>query len=229
MMQKTLRFQILILLFPFCIKAQEPFRDFQTWQNFEFEYSINKRWLGKLQLQTRLSENSTRFSYYYIDVGLMYRITRNLRLNADYVCVQKQRLDMSYSTRHQYNIYLNYRKKVRRFTFFDRLLTEGQFTDYATSKNGKQLGDIYLRNKFTIRYKLISKLTGYIADEIYYRFDGKYYETGFNRNRLSVGLLYKLTDLWLLETFYIFEDNFNSRRPSQNFILGFGVTKSFYQ
>lgn len=209
--------------------SQTPFRDFQTWQNFEIEYEINKRWLTNFQLQTRFNENSTQFSYYYIDGGLMYRITKNLRFNVDYIFVQKKRLDESFSTRHQYNIYLNYRRKKGKFTFFDRLLTEGQFTDYNTRRNGKQLGDIYLRNKASLRYKFIPKWSIYLSDEIYYRFDGKYYETGFNRNRLSAGLLYKLTDLWLLETYYTFENNFAARRPNQNFILGFGLTRTFYQ
>ncbi len=218
-----------ILQFNLASLSQDVFRDFQVWENFEIEYNINNKWLGKIQQQARISENSTQFAYYYFDLGIMYKITKNIRVNADYIFVQKQRLDQSFSTRHQYNFYFNFRKKIKRYTFFSRILTEGQFVDYNSSEYGRQLSDIYIRNKSSARYMLTKRITPYVSDEVYYKFDGKYYERNFNRNRLSLGVLYKLTRHWLFELFYIFEHNFNIKRPSQNFILGVGFSRSFYQ
>ncbi len=219
----------IFLLFVKEILAQDVFRDFQVWQNFEIEYNLDKRWLGNLQVQTRLSENSTRFAYYYIDLGGMYKVTKNFRVNLDYIFVQKKRLEGTYSSRHQYNFYLNFRKKVRRFTFYDRILTEGQLVDFQKSYDGDHFQDFYLRNKASMRYMLTKRISPYISDEIYYKFDGKIYERGFDRNRVAVGFLYKLTQFWLLEGFYMFETNFNVKVPYQNFVVGVGLSRSFYQ
>ncbi|HET7818674.1 MAG TPA: DUF2490 domain-containing protein [Bacteroidia bacterium] len=217
------------LIFFDTLYAQKPIQDFQLWQNCEIEYNFNLRWSGHLQEQVRLTENDSRFSYSYYDIGTSYRVAKNIRLSLDYILVEKQKLDFTFSTRNQYNIYLNFRKRVDRITFFDRVLTEGQFTDFSTSKSGKQLGDVYMRNKISARYKLISKLSAYVSDEVYFKLDGVIHERGFNRNRLSSGLLYKLSDYWLLETFYLFEDNFSSPMPTQNFVVGVGISKSFFQ
>ncbi len=210
-------------------EAQQPFRDFQIWQNFEIEYNINKRFLGHIQEQARFSENSTRFYYYYVDLGIIYKITKNIRINADYIFIQKRRLNDTYSSRHQYNFHLNFRKKWYRTTILNRFLTEGQYSDFLTSSQGKRLSDIYLRNKLSIRYKINSNLIPYISNEIYYKLDGGNFERGFNRNRISLGFLYKLENNWLFQTFYMFEHNFNIAKPIQNFALGFGISKSFFQ
>jgi len=210
-------------------QAQAPFRDFQVWQNFEVEYVINKRWLGHMQEQARLNENSTQFYYYYLDFGLMYKLTKNIRINVDYVFIQKKKQEDLYSNRHQYNFHLNVRKKYGRITLLDRMLTEGQYADLLTSTYGKELTDIYLRNKLSVRYKFNSRLSPYISDEVYFKFDGDPNYRGCNRNRTSVGFVYKLTDNWLFETSYMFEHNFNTKAPSQNFVLGVGITRSFFQ
>ena len=217
------------LCLSFGSRAQEPFRDFQVWENFETEYNLNEKWLARFQEQVRFSENSTRFGYYYFDLGGMYKIRKNIRINLDYVLVQKRRLEGTFSTRHQYNLYLNFRKKTRRFTFFDRILTEGQVVDLNVSPEGRRLQDLYLRNKLSARYALTKRISPFISDEIYLRLDGRDYERAFNRNRLSAGILYKITQYWLFEIFYIFEHNFNVKLPEQNFILGFGISRSFYQ
>lgn len=209
--------------------AQQIPKDFQFWQNIEVEYNLNRRWLGSWQIQTRFNENSSRFSYYYSDAGIMYRVTKNLRLNADYIFIQKKRINETFSTRHQYNVFLNYRFKTGKFTLFDRVLTEGQFTDPRTSKNGFHLGDIYLRNKTSIRYKVIKGLSVYLSGEIYYRVDGRDFENKFNRYRLSTGLLQKLNENWLLEAYYLFENNIKSKIPNQNYIFALGISRSFYQ
>lgn len=216
----------------FCLSSalgQYIYRDFQVWQNFEIEYNLSKKWLGQIQQQARFSENSTRFAYYYFDCGVMYKVTKNIRVNLDYIFIQKKSFDGSYSTRHQYNFFLNFRKKIRYFTFFNRVLTEGQYVDPRTSERGKILQDIYFRDKVTARYMLTKKISPFVANEIYFKLDGKEYEQNLNRNRVSTGFLYKVTRHWLLEMFYMFETNFNVKTPSQNFVFGMGLSRSFYQ
>ncbi len=85
-----------------------------------------------------------------------------------------------------------------------------------------------LMHKVTLRYKLPYGFVSYIAQETYYKFNGYYYEKGFNRNRIFVGLLYNITEHWLLETSYTIELNHDAKVPSNNYMLSFGVAKTFF-
>lgn len=226
-------FLLLAVMFVWSVSlAQEPmtnaYKDFQVWQKLEVEYNFTKRWLVQVQEQARFTDNATRFSYYYIDFGGVYKLTKNLRLDVDYIYIQKFHRSGIPSNRHQYNIYLNYRKKFGRFTFFNRLLTEGQFKNYNTSRDGHYLRDFYLRDKVTLRYK-INRFIPYVADELYYKFDGPMYNRGFNRNRVFAGILFKVSATWLFEVFYMYENNMLLKVPVQNYVFGFGIQRSFFQ
>ncbi len=210
-------------------KAQKAEQDFQLWANAEIESPINKRWMIHLQHQSRITENASAYSYYYFDGGFLYRIGRNLRFNFNYIFVDKGRMDHAASYRDQFEGYFTYRKKVGKFVFFDRFLGDMQFKDYNADPQGNHLRDFYVRNKFTIRYKLPHKFTPYVAQETYYKFDGMYYEKGFNRIRLFGGLLYNLTDNWLAEVCYILEMNHDAKIPTNNYIISFGVVRTFFQ
>lgn len=218
-----------LLFFSLRFFAQNSPKDFQVWTNIEAEMPVNKRVMVHVQQQTRFIENASTYGYSYFDLGGLYRITRNLRFTFNYIYVDKKRFDPSFSYRHQFEGYFTYRKKIGKFVFFDRLLSDMQFKDYNADPQGNRLRDFYVRNKFTIRYKLPYKFTPYIAEETYYKFDGMYYEKGFNRVRLFGGLLYNLTDLWLAELFYMVEINHDAKIPSNNFILSVGVVRTFFQ
>ncbi|MCW3077265.1 MAG: hypothetical protein JWO32_1874 [Bacteroidetes bacterium] len=223
----------ILLLIAFLINcnyfSQESQKDFQVWTNLESEAGINKRWMVHVQQQTRFIENASTYAYSYFDLGGLYRFSRNLRFTFNYIYVDKKRVDISYSYRHQFEGYFTYRKKIGKFVFFDRLLGDMQFKDYNADAQGNRLRDFYVRNKFTVRYKLPFKFTPYLAEETYYKFDGMYYEKGFNRIRIFGGLLYNLTDLWLAEVFYMMEFNHDAKTPTNNYVLSFGIVRTFFQ
>ncbi len=224
---------VLLFVFSFILQlnslAQKSQKDFQLWLNFEMESPINKRWMVHLQHQTRFIENASTYAYSYFDIGGLYRIGRNLRFTGNYIYVNKKRLDPSYSYRHQFEGYFTYRKKMGEFVLFDRLLGDMQFKDFNADPQGNRLRDFYLRNKVTLRYKHFKKLVPYIAEETYFKFDGMYYEKGFNRTRLFFGVLYNITDYWLAETSYTMEFNHDSKIPTNNYFLSFGLVKTFFQ
>ena len=209
--------------------AQAAQKDFQIWLNLEVEVPINKRWMLHLQNQTRFNENASMYSYSYLDFGGLYRIGRNLRFTANYIYVDRRRLDPSYSYRHQFEGYFTYRKKLGEFVFFDRLLSDMQFKDFNADPQGNRLRDFYLRNKVTLRYKHFKKLIPYIAEETYFKFDGMYYEKGFNRTRIFFGLLHNITENWQAEISYTLEFNHDDVIPTNNYFVSFGLTRSFFQ
>lgn len=212
--------------------AQKPEKDFQIWGNFEVESPINKRWMIHVQHQSRFINNATQYGYSYFDAGGLFRIGRNLRFTFNYIFADKKRTDISFSYRHQFEGYFTYRKKIGKFTFFDRFLSDMQFKDFGSDAQGKRLRDFYLRNKVTVRYKLPYKITPYIAGEAYYKFDGIYYERGyygFNRFRLFYGILYNVTEHWLAEISFTNEFNHDAKIPTNNYMLSFGLVKTFFQ
>jgi hypothetical protein len=221
-------FILLILLNSFAFSQKAP-QDFQIWLNLETETPLNKRWMIHLQHQTRFINNATEYGYSYFDAGGLFRISKNLRYTFNYIFADKKRTDPSFSYRHQFEGYFTYRKKIGKFVFFDRLLNDMQFKDYYSDAQGPRLRDFYIRNKVTVRYKLPYKLTPYIAEETYFKFDGPYYERGFNRTRIFYGLLYNITDLWLAEISYTMEFNHDAKIPTNNYFLSFGVVRTFFQ
>lgn len=225
-------FGFLFILFNHLLHAQKSEKDFQIWGNFEIESPLNKRWMIHLQHQSRFSNNATEYAYSYFDAGALVRISKNLRCTFNYIFANKKRTDPSFSYRHQFEGYFTYRKKIGKFVFFDRLLSDMQFKDFNTDAQGNRLRDFYLRNKITMRYKLPYKFTPYIAQETYYKFDGLYYERGFrgiNRIRLFSGLLYNITEHWLAELSYTMEFNHDAKTPTNNYMLSFGLVKTFFQ
>jgi hypothetical protein len=212
--------------------AQKAEKDFQIWGNFEVESPINKRWMIHVQHQSRFINNATQYGYSYFDAGALYRIGKNLRFTFNYIFADKKRTDVSYSYRHQFEGYFTYRKKIGKFTFFDRFLSDMQFKDFGSDAQGSRLRDFYLRNKVTARYKLPHKLTPYVAVEAYYKMDGIYYERGyygFNRFRLFYGVLYNVTEHWLAEISFTNEFNHDAPIPTNNYMLSFGLVKTFFQ
>lgn len=212
--------------------AQKAVKDFQVWGNFELESPLNKRWMIHVQHQSRFVNNASEYGYSYFDAGALVRISKNVRFTFNYIFANKKRTDPSFSYRHQFEGYFTYRKKVGKFVFFDRFLSDMQFKDFNADAQGNRLRDFYLRNKVTLRYKLPYKFTPYIAQETYYKFDGMPYERGFygiNRIRLFGGLLYNVSEHWLAEISYTMEFNHDAKIPTNNYMLSFGLVKTFFQ
>ena len=182
-----------------------------------------------LQHQSRFIHNSTQFSYAYVKGGALYRITKDLRVNLNYVFISKKRDDPSFSYRHQMEGYLNYRKKMGDFVLFDRLMTSMQVKDFNSNPQGKRVRDYYLRNKITLRYKHFRHVVPYVSEETFYKFDGRYYEKGIRRARISMGILYNLNENWLAESSYTMEYNRDSKIPSNNYFISLGLVRTFFQ
>jgi len=209
--------------------AQNPQTDFQLRLGFELEAPINKRFLLHYQHQSRFIDNATRYNYSYNYIGGVYKISRNMRFTANYIFVNKKNTELTYSFRHQFKGYFTYRKKLGEFMIFNRLMGDVQFKDFYGNPQGKHLRDINIRNKITLRYKHFEKFVPYIAEETYYRFDGKYYEKGFGRNRMFIGALYNITENWLADASFAIDLRRDNKIPANNFYLSLGLVKTFFQ
>ena len=219
------------LLRPGAVYAQFK-NDFQFWQKLEVEAKIARGYGISINTETRFTDNSSDFTYYFVDFGNYIRVFDKLKFSFDILYVDKKvnKADEIHSIRWQYNISAIYRNRFGRILFYDRVLNEAQYVDYQPAKDGEVMQDRYLRNKVTFRYKVTKNFYPYIEDEIYYRLDtqSKKNPSGFNRNRFYVGFLYYIDKVDKIDLFFLQEHNFHVLPLTNNNVLGIGFSRSLF-
>ena len=143
----------------------------------------------------------------------------------DYVFIEKKKQTGFWSTRHQAYIALTLKQKLGGFIISDRIMPQIDYTDVYSSKDG-MMPNYHLRNKLTIKYNHYSRLTYYIASEIYYKINLSK-ENRFDRVRYFAGVFYELNKRNEIELYYLIESNFNNTNPTRNFATGIGYAHEF--
>ena len=150
-MKKKLLFCFIAMLFlRHAVQAQ--FNDAQLWENINIEKNLSPRLLARINQEGRTTDNFSRFSFNYFDMGLTYKINKHIHATLAYVWVEKQQKDDAWSTRHQAYADITLRQKFKGFMITDRQMFLWQVKDYFSSANGR-IPDYYLRNKITIKYE----------------------------------------------------------------------------
>lgn len=223
--------KILIALFYFILflsSAQAQINDAQFWENINLEKNISPKLIVRLIQQGRLTENFTRPSFNYFDLGLNYKLNKYIHFSLAYVWIERLQVNDFWSTRYQAYANITLRKKVKNLQINDRSMIQWQVKNYYTSENGHN-ADYYLRNKITITYEKYFKIQPYLAAEIYYRVNQPYdyLQYHFSRTRYFGGLFLRknLTDEF--EAYYLIERFFNTKNPPHNWIIGLGYTHHF--
>src|SRR6218665_3248123 len=142
---------ILLLLLHISIHSSAQINDAQLWENICLEKNISPRLVARIVQEGRLTENYSRFSYNYFDMGLNYKFSKHIHGTIAYVWAEKERLNTTWSARHQLYGSLTFRKKFGDFTVNDRQMLLWQVKDHYVSDDGR-IPDYYLRNKLTIHY-----------------------------------------------------------------------------
>ena len=217
-----------ILLLPVSLFSQT-IKDFQFWQKADVELNLTKIYDIGIGVESRLTNNASDLSYYYLDLSNIFRLSKKFRFALDFLYVNKDVGDYI-SQRYQYNAAITYRDKIHRFVFYDRLLNEGQYVDPGKYGNDTKMTDQYLRDKLTVRYKVKKWVYPYLEDEIYYLLvaQSKHRPAGFNRNRFYAGTLFYLNSTNKIDVFYMNEQNFNAKTPVVNNVCGIGFSHSFF-
>lgn len=202
--------------------------DAQLWENINFEYNINQKWVARINQESRITDNFTRPSFNYFDVGLNYKINKHIHATLAYVWVEKRKPTDIWSARHQAYFYLTFRKKFNGLLITNRQMVLWQVKDYYSSQDG-HIPDYYLRNKTTIRWDKSFRFQPYVATEIYYQTYGpdKVWQQHFNRVRYFAGVFYHPNAVDEFETYYLIEHHFNSNTPPTNWVIGVGYAHTF--
>ncbi len=201
---------IFIALSSFSIAQTYSFNDAQVWFNLYLEKKVNKKISVHLNQQDRWTNNASTFNFAYADVGVTYKITKNIKILADYVFTQKRMLiksddyPISFGTIHQYYIAMTFKKDLARWRFMYRAMYQFQFNNPYTSYYGITPFH-YIRNKFIAKYELNKRLTFYAAEELYIPLNSPQIK-GIDRTRTFIGLFLNTFKKQQLELYFMYQN-----------------------
>jgi hypothetical protein len=217
------------MLIALAVYAQKPERDFQSWQDITFERERGDYEL-QLKIQNRFGENASQHFLTYADIGLIYRLSKKWRVQADYIFIPRREIPTPfYEIRHQYFVALLFRHKQGPFILNARTLAQYQMEDdwfyVRDAYDNGSWSDWVWRTKATLRYKPknMKQLRPYVAYEnnIARYKDSKLY---LNRMRYFVGVDYELNLFNEIGIYYMYQQNINRNRPSEVYNLGISYT-----
>ena len=202
-------------------------KDAQLWENIGLEKNITPKLLVRVVQEARLTENFTRPSYNYFDMGFSYKLNKHIHFTFAYVWAEKKVVTDFWMPRHQLYGDITLKGKLHNFTFLDREMLQWQVKDGGRAADGG-IPDYYLRSKVTIRYDKSFKWVPYIAAELNYKINSIDYPIyRFDRMRYFAGLFYRTDKENEFEAYYLIEDHLNVKNPQTNFVIGLGYTHSF--
>jgi hypothetical protein len=202
--------------------------DAQFWENIYLEKNLTQRWAGHLNEEGRLTDNFTSPNYVYVDFGLTYKVNKHIHCTAAYVPIAKKLVTGFTSFRHQMYVDVVFKFKFHHFTIYDRQMFQNQYNDVLHSRDW-DIPNYYLRNKITVKYKTKSRLTPYMAEELYYEWDNhKKNSNQIDRLRYYAGLFYRFDGINELEAYYLIEPHYHVNNSSTNWIVGLGFSHVLY-
>lgn len=202
--------------------------DAQFWENIYLEKNLTQRWALHVNEEGRLTNNFTSPNYIYADFGLTYKVNKHIHCTAAYVPIAKKLPTGFVSFRHQMYIDAVFKFKFHHFTIYDRQMFQNQYNDILHSSDWN-IPSYYIRNKVTVKYKTKSRVTPYMAEELYFEWDNsKKNSNQIDRIRYFAGLFYRLNGINELEAYYLIEPHFHSRQAYTNWIIGLGFSHTLY-
>ncbi len=174
--------------------------------------------------EMRFREKFQRLNLFYTNIGVDYKLTKNIKISPTYRIVQEKRYEPGFSYRHRLMLDVTAKKKLANMTLSERIRYQIEVQDFYTSKKGK-LPEQYLRFKTDVKYTAPEKITPYFSCELRYqitspRGDDPLYNYQFHRIRNCAGLEYKLNSSNTLNLYYLIQSEFNISDKETIYIVG---------
>jgi hypothetical protein len=203
---KKLYVLIILLLQIETFHAQQYYQDARLWTNVYFEKSFGKSFNIHINQKDRFNHNMQKFELGYADVGVTYKLTKNVKFLLDYVYALKHRNDDSWSSRRTAYVAVVLRKDLGRFRVLYRNLAQVSYKNLNTSKTG-YIPYYYDRNKVTLKYEATKRFEFYVAEEITIPL---FIPQGFmiSRSRAFAGMFVNVTKHQVLEFYFALQQQF---------------------
>jgi hypothetical protein len=211
--------------------------DAQLWLKLNLEKKLSNKLGVQLILKGRGTNNITQFGRGAVDIGLVYKVHKNIRLMGDYVFIQRKRNSDLYRTQHQYYVALILKKELGKWQFKYRNRFQCRYKSPNTSDDG-YIPYYYDRNKVTIKHETTKRFSFYLAEEVNLPFNNPQVK-GISRLRSFAGTLIKITKKQQLELYFMChlqlqngdwydqDDSYYPDPLKRNFVYGIEYTIEF--
>jgi Protein of unknown function (DUF2490) len=205
-------------------------KDAGLWATFSVQKEITKKISLTLDQEMRLRENFQRLNLFYTNIGIDYKLNKNIKISPTYRFTQKKQLEPGFGYRHRFMLDVTAKKKFSKITLSERVRYQTEVQDFYTSRKGK-IPEHYLRFKTDLKYTAPEKLTPYISCELRYQITAPRGEDpltnyGFHRIRNVAGIEYKINDSNTLNLYYLIQSEFNITNKESIYIVGIGYNLS---
>ncbi len=210
---------IFIITYSSVAYAQE--EDMELWTGIQIEENITKKLKTSFEQEFRFNENISNTKKIYSELGLSYKINKNIRIAASYRFEKNQKIEDYYVNRHCFYAGITLKNKIKRFALAFRT----QYKTKYVSSYSEEYGSVpknYLRNKLSLKYNIKKNpVTPFFYCESFYQLDNPE-GNEFDKIRYALGVDYKINKKNNLNIFYMLQKQFNVNSPVQSYIIGIG-------
>jgi len=202
------------LIFSSTVQAQVEkriIRNDHVWISVNNLYQLTNRWGVLSDTHIRRTNFIDDPSFYFIRGGVQYSIKRNLRVAGGYA-----HLWLASLNEEPWDNYLNENRIYQQVSFSHRypgvntlFRLRNEQRIFNTRVNGESLNDHYWIHRVrmllsaSIPFREGGRTQFLIADEMHLNFGKKVVFNTFNQNRLTVGIKYRISPQWSLDTGYM--------------------------
>jgi hypothetical protein len=189
------------------------------WSEVSVEKKISKKLAANLNLQTRHTAGLAYLQTYFAELGLGYKLHKNLELSIYYRNINRRKNESSsFKKRQRYYANLAYETKFGNIKVENRLRYQRQFKD---NDGSYELDADYLRYKLGVAYNSKSKFTPYISADVFYQISAK-----LDQIRPKIGLAYKLSKHHAIDA-SVFKNVDLLNKQAEGLILGINYKFKF--
>lgn len=203
--------------------AQNRVNDAAAWLSTTLNKKVNKKLSASLVVRNRFSENFTRYNYFFVGLGVDYKLGGDFRLSAMYAFNPAKNAELLFVNNHKF--YLGISKKFtinKYFSFSDRIMLRETTSDHLFNNASKPSYNLDVRNKVEAEYKLGSKRSFYISDELWWRPKNGSWQ--FRRNRLRAGYNTDIAKNLSADIYFMLQQSFGKSGGNTNdFIYGLSL------
>lgn len=209
---KQLFFIGLILAIAFSGYSQELRRktsNNEIWIGFTLKKQVSDRITLNLDQQTRTMNNVEGIRTNFLELGMKYELSKHFAVKGQYRYTIRNL--MRNTTRLSLDLAAKWKYKPANLTFKYRL----RFQNASVRYTGESLA--YLRNRFTLQYKVSKKWLAYTEYESFFRFNQR---NEFRGNRFTLGARYRVSKEMYVNAFYQIDQEINVKDPFKENIFG---------
>jgi len=198
------------------------YSDAGSWNTFNIDYRINKKFTILFTEELRFRENYSRLNLFYTNLGIEYKANKYLKTALVYRWIDKFTDENNFSYRHRLSWDVVAKYPYKKFGVSYRHRLQSELRNINSAETGK-VPEWYSRSKFELNYSLTKKLTPYISCEFRYQIsDPRNIESDatWHRTRWQGGVDYQYTNKSKFGIYYLYQFEYNVPIQEKLFITG---------